>query len=65
MLESELSNRAERIKREAFALFTDERRAAKAYYEWKMFKTAVNRYPKTETAKFIQGHCDVLKDYQW
>ena len=55
--------RYEQIRDHAFTLFTDQERAAKAYYNWALFKSAVKRFPETLTAKFIQGHCDELKDY--
>lgn len=55
--------KAEQMKREAFKLFTDDERAAKACADWLMFKTAVSRYPNTETAHNVQGSCDCLVDY--
>lgn len=54
---------AERIKQEAFALFTDDELAAKAYSDWFLFKTAAEKFPGTSVAQHIHGHCDQLKDY--
>jgi len=51
------------FKEKAFALFTDEEAAAKAYYDWNMFKTAVQKCPHSTTADYIRGHCDELYDY--
>lgn len=55
--------KAQEIKNKAFALFTDEEAAAKAYYDWNMYKTVVAKYPNTSTADYIRGHCDELRDY--
>lgn len=55
--------KAQEIKNQAFALFTDEEAAAKACYDWSMFKTAVSKYPRSSTADYIRGHCDELCDY--
>lgn len=54
---------AQQMKDDAFALFTDEEAAAKAYYDWSMYKTAVTKFPQSKTADFIRGHCDELRDY--
>lgn len=51
------------IKDEAFQIFTDKKRAAQAYYDWGMFKTAATKYPDTEIAEYIRGNCDTLIDY--
>ena len=53
----------ERAKAKAFASFTDSERAARAYYDWKMFRTAVLRCGDTETARLIRTRCDNLRDY--
>ena len=53
-----------RIREKALTLYTDEEKAAKANYKLCRFKTAAERYPGTETAKYIRRHCDVLKDYR-
>ena len=55
--------KAQEIKNKAFALFSDDEAAAKAYYDWNMYKTAVLKYPKSTTADYIRGHCDELRDY--
>ena len=52
------------IKERAFTLFSDQERAAKAYNEWKMYKTLVDKYPDSKAAQYVKGHCDVLRDYQ-
>ena len=54
----------EYIKWKAFKTFTDAERAAKACYDWSLYKTAVTKYPQTKTAEYIRGHCDVLADYK-
>lgn len=54
---------ADENKKKAFALFTDKEKKAKAYYEWKMFKSAAAQCPGTKTAAFVKGHCDNLRDY--
>ena len=63
-IKQQLSERAESMKHDAFALFTNDDRAAQAYLDWCMYKTAVKKYPKSKTAKQIRGHCDVLRDYK-
>ncbi len=62
--QKELYLKANQIKENAFFWFTDEERAAKAYYDWKMFKTAATKYPDTKTAAYVRGHCDRLVDYK-
>ena len=59
-----LAQKAQRIKAKAFAKFTDKERAAKAYKNWCMWKTAVTKCPNTQTAKEIRRHCDNLVDYK-
>ncbi len=59
-----LSAKSQRIKAKAFAMFTDKERAAKAYQNWCMWKTAVTKCPNTQTAKEIRRHCDNLVDYK-
>ena len=54
----------EYLKHKAFETFTDAERAAKACYDWSLYKTAATKYPQTETAEYIRGNCDVLADYQ-
>ena len=54
----------EYLKHKAFETFTDAERAAKACYDWSLYKTAATKYPQTETAVYIRGNCDVLADYQ-
>ncbi len=54
----------ETVRNKAFGLFTDDERAAKAYADWYKFKTAATKYPDTQTAKYIRGHCDILIDYK-
>lgn len=54
----------EYIKRKAFKTFTDAERAAKACYDWSLYKTAATKYPHTKTAEYIRGHCDILADYK-
>ena len=44
-------------------MFTDKEREAKAYYEWKMFKTLVKKCGNTTTAEYVKGKCDNLYDY--
>lgn len=51
------------IRTEAFSLFSDPERAARAYAQRNMFSTAAKLYPNTETARNIRGHCDVVRDY--
>ena len=58
-----ITRRADQMKQQAFRLFTNDERAARAYYDWKMFRTAATNYPGTTTAKYIHGHCDKLIDY--
>ena len=48
---------------EALSMFTDRELAAQAHYDWKRYKTAVTNFPETDVAKYIQGHCDQLRDY--
>ena len=55
--------RSKRLKRKAFKMFTDKERAARAYCDFCMFKTAANRYPDTAAGRIVLGKCDVLKDY--
>ena len=50
----------EYLKHKAFETFTDAERAAKACYDWSLYKTAATKYPQTETAEYIRGNCDVL-----
>ncbi len=59
-----LSAKAKRIKAKAFTMFTDKERAAKAYQDWCLWKTAATKYPKTKTAENIRRHCDNLVDYK-
>ena len=54
----------EYIKRKVFKTFTDAEKAAKACYDWSLFKTAATKYPRTKTAEYIRGHCDELIDYK-
>lgn len=54
----------EYMKQKAFKTFTDAERAAKACYDWSLYKTAVTKYPQTKTAEYIRGHCDILADYK-
>lgn len=63
-LVNEILAESERLKKIAFALFTDNERVAKAYQDWCMWKTAVTKFPHTKTAKQIRGQCDNLVDYQ-
>ena len=48
---------------EALAMYTDRKMAAQACYDMKKFKTAATKYPETDVARFIVGHCDRLNDY--
>lgn len=59
-----IEERFESLVQEALSMFTDREMAAKAYYDWKLFKTAATKFPETETARFIRGHCDQLVDYR-
>lgn len=59
-----LLSKSEKLKSVAFALFTDEERAAKAYQDWCMWKSAAIKYPNTKTSQYIRRHCDNLVDYQ-
>lgn len=61
---SDVTAKARIIKNKAFNLFTDEERAAKAYYDWKMFKTLVAKYGNTTIGKNVKGKCDNLYDYK-
>ncbi|MFR7823902.1 MAG: hypothetical protein ACLU30_12455 [Odoribacter splanchnicus] len=44
----------EYIKWKAFKTFTDAERAAKACYDWCLYKTAATKYPQTKTAEYIR-----------
>lgn len=55
--------RSKKLKRKAFKMFTDKERAARAYCDFCMFKTAAKLYPNTNSGKLVLGKCDVLKDY--
>lgn len=55
--------RSRSLKREAFKMFTDKERAARACCEFSLYKTAARLYPDTESGKLVRGKCDVLKDY--
>ena len=59
----QIQSAANRYKRMAFSLFTDDERAAQACQTWYRWKTAATRYPHTKTAGEIRGHCDELVDY--
>ena len=63
-LRAHIIQKAEALKEKAFGLYTDSERAAQAYYDWSLFKTAATRYPDTQVAKFIRGHCDEWVDYK-
>lgn len=58
-----IEKESDNIKNRAFKLFTDKEREAKAYYEWKMFKTLVQKCGNTSTAEYVKGKCDNLYDY--
>ena len=58
-----IEKEADCIKNRAFSMFTDKEREAKAYYEWKMFKTLVKKCGNTTTAEYVKGKCDNLYDY--
>ena len=61
---SDIATRAKDVKKKAFRLFTDKERAAKAYYDWKMFKTLATKYGNTTIGKYVKGKCDNLCDYK-
>lgn len=63
-LVNKIITESEKLKKTAFTLFTDDERTAKAYQYLCMWKTAVTKFPHTETAKQIRGQCDNLTDYQ-
>lgn len=50
-------------KAEALAMFTDQERAAKACYDWKLFKTVATKYRNTQQARLVRSKCDELHDY--
>lgn len=62
--QKELCLKVNQIKEHAFQLFTDKERAAKACYDWNLFKTAATKYPDTKAAAYIRRHCDQLVDYK-
>ena len=63
-IQQELLKKANQIKEKAIQLFTDKERAAKACYDWNLFKTAATKYPDTKAAAYIRRHCDQLVDYK-
>lgn len=49
--------------REAYALFTDNERAAEAYCKYGLYATAAAKYPGTNTVKRYRAKCDNMYDY--
>ena len=43
--------------------FTDHELAAKWMMKCSMFRTVVERYPETATARYLTAHCDNLLDH--
>ena len=60
---NKIAKRSMALIEEALQMFTDRSRAAQAYYDWKRFKSAATKFPETDVAHFIVGHCDRLCDY--
>lgn len=63
-LRKNIAEKAEEMKEKAFRLYVDPERAARACYDWDLFKTAMTNYPNTKVAEFIRGHCDEWVDYK-
>ena len=63
-LRDAVNARADSIQKEAFALYTDREREAKAYYDLCLFKTVVEKFADTEMGHYVKGHCDRLSDYK-
>lgn len=62
-LRDAVNARADAIQKEAFALYTDREREAKAYYDLCLYKTVAERFADTKTGQLVKGHCDRLTDY--
>ena len=55
--------RARELIRQACSLFTDRELVAKNLYAFHLFRTVAEKYPDTETGRYVRGLCDNLCDY--
>lgn len=55
--------RGDALMERALSEFTEPEQAARAHLEMKNFSTLMSRYPETEAAEFVRGHCDSYYDY--
>lgn len=59
------NEKAEALRRQALAMFTDPERAARAYAAVGELKTAVEMFPNSSTAAYLRKSCDHLSDYNF
>ena len=55
--------KARKLLKEAFAMFTDDEIAADMNHKFCNFQTVVDKYPYTQKATLVKGCCDVLCDH--
>lgn len=55
--------KARKLLKEAFAMFTDDEIAADMNHKFCNFQTVVDKYPYTQKAALVKGCCDVLCDH--
>lgn len=55
--------RSAELLQKACSLFTDPELAAQTLQKLYQYRTIIEKYPETETGRYIRSHCDNLVDY--